>query len=135
MFPWLWHGVGMTDMWTVSLPPGEKLLNLNDRVHWRTRDRITRQIRGDSATLVRAARVPSLDRVTMEGVLHPHDRRRRDPHNWVPSFKAMIDGVVDAGVLADDDAKHLLSFTISLGEPVRHGQLSLIIRRAEPEGS
>ena len=69
----------------------------------------------------------------MTGVLHPHDLRKRDPHNWVPSFKAMIDGVVDAKVLPDDDATHLLSFTIVLGEPVRRGQLALIIRSISPE--
>ena len=122
------------ESWTISLPPGEKLLNLNQRVHWRTRDRITRQIRGDSMVLTRAARVPHLDRATMTGVLHPHDRRRRDASNWMPSWKAMIDGVVDAKVLIDDDDAHLLSFTIIQGEPVRHGQLSLIIYRVEPEG-
>src|SRR5437016_4455117 len=90
--------------WEISLPPGEKLLNLNDRSHWRTRSRITHQLRADAAILARAARIPHLDQATVTVVVHPHDRRRRDPANWAPTAKACIDGIVDAGVLTDDDS-------------------------------
>ncbi|MFC7739661.1 hypothetical protein ACFQXA_00085 [Nocardiopsis composta] len=34
---------------TVSLPPGEKLLTSNQRNHWRTRARITRDLRTATA--------------------------------------------------------------------------------------
>lgn len=125
----------VAQQWSISLPPGEKLLTLNDRPHWAARNRITGQLRADAANLCRLARIPRLECATVTGILHPHDLRRRDPHNWVPSFKALIDGVVDAKVLPDDDAAHLLSFTIVLGEPVRHGQLSLIIYRVDSEAS
>lgn len=30
--------------------------------------------------------------------------RRRDPHNWTPTMKAIIDGVTRAGVWPDDNA-------------------------------
>lgn len=119
--------------WEISLPPGEKLLNLNDRSHWRVRSRITAQLRADAANLARAARIPHLNRATITVVVHPHDRRRRDPSNWAPTAKACIDGVVDAGVLQDDDSSRLLAVTYVLGAPVRRGQFSLIVHSADPE--
>ena len=32
---------------------------------------------------------------------------RRDLHNYMPTLKALVDGLVDAGLLPDDDARHL----------------------------
>lgn len=32
----------------------------------------------------------------------PRDRRRRDPSNLMPTQKAVVDGLVDAGVVPDD---------------------------------
>jgi crossover junction endodeoxyribonuclease RusA len=32
-------------------------------------------------------------------------RRRRDPSNWAPTTKAVVDGLVDAGVWPDDSAE------------------------------
>lgn len=37
---------------------------------------------------------------------HP-DNRRRDPDNSMGSIKAAYDGIVDAGLVIDDDAKHM----------------------------
>lgn len=36
-----------------------------------------------------------------------HDDRRRDPDNSMGSIKAVYDGIVDAGLVVDDDAKHM----------------------------
>jgi crossover junction endodeoxyribonuclease RusA len=35
------------------------------------------------------------------------DKRRRDPDNAIASLKAAYDGIVDAGLLPDDDADHM----------------------------
>lgn len=32
-----------------------------------------------------------------------HLNRRRDPNNWHPTTKALLDGLVDAGVFSDDN--------------------------------
>lgn len=113
--------------YVVALPAGMKLLNANDRVHWRTRARITKALREAAEESALAAHIPPQERITIQAVLHPHDKRRRDAHNWYPSFKAAIDGVVDAGVIPDDDGKHLISIEVVLGTPVRHTQISLHI--------
>lgn len=111
----------------VALPAGMKLLNANDRTHWRTRARVTDALRQAAKLTARNARVPAMRQATIKAVLHPHDKRHRDAHNWAPSFKAAIDGIVDAGVLPDDDERFLLSVQMVLGSPVRHGQVALHI--------
>lgn len=113
--------------YVVALPAGMKLLNANDTLHWRAKADLIESIGDAAIVLTRAAKVPRLDRVTIRAVLHPHDNRRRDPHNWYPSIKAAIDGIVRAGALPDDDAKHLLSVEVVLGDPVKRGQLVLHI--------
>nr|WP_303769103.1 hypothetical protein [Schaalia odontolytica] len=35
------------------------------------------------------------------------DRRRRDRHNLAPTIKAMLDGLIDAGLLPDDADRYL----------------------------
>ena len=113
--------------YTVALPPGLKLLNANDRMHYRPRAALTATIVDAAIVMARQAKIPKLDRVTITAVLHPVDARRRDPHNWYPSIKAAIDGIVRAGVLSDDDSEHLLGVEVVLGAPVPRGQLALLI--------
>lgn len=38
----------------------------------------------------------------------PDPGRRRDANNWAPTTKAGVDGLVDAGLLVDDDHRHLI---------------------------
>ena len=46
--------------------------------------------------------LPPADRVEVWIEVVPRDRRRRDPSNWMPTQKAMIDGLVDYGLVPDD---------------------------------
>lgn len=116
---------------TVALPPGLRLLNANERLHWRVKNQVAQDIVDAAIIMTRKAKIPPLERVTIQAVLHPADTKRRDPHNWYPSVKAAIDGVVRAGrVLADDDAEHVLDVSIVLGAPIKGSQLVLHIRPA-----
>lgn len=89
-------------------------INLNQRYHWRTKARLTREWRG--AAYVAAcqqlgrgpaerAREACFVRVRFP-VVDPG--KRRDPENWAPTSKALVDGLVDAGVWPDDDESHVL---------------------------
>jgi crossover junction endodeoxyribonuclease RusA len=49
--------------------------------------------------------------------------RRRDPANWAPTAKAVVDGLVDAGVFPDDDALHVIGPDMRLGPAQRAEQL------------
>jgi crossover junction endodeoxyribonuclease RusA len=93
--------------WT--LPP----LTANQRMHWRAKARVTKDVRQVASLLGRKA--PRTEMLVVTLHYRPRDRRRRDRHNLWPTVKALVDGLVDAGIVPDDDAEHL-----STPEPVIH---------------
>ncbi|MFD5428255.1 hypothetical protein [Streptomyces sp. NPDC127084] len=110
----------------VALPPRLLLLNSNQRLHHHRRAEVTRVLR--RAAWAASRGVPHLEGAHIVGVLHPSDRQRRDPANWYPSFKACVDGLVDQGVLDDDDHTRLLGPDMRLGHVVEGSRLVLHIR-------
>lgn len=121
--------------WTVALPPGMELLNANQRTHWRVRHARTKALREAAAVLARQQKIPTLARAHIVGVYMPPDRRRRDVANLYPSFKAAIDGLVDAAVLDDDDDTHLVGPDMRLGHVHKGGQLVLHITELPGEAT
>jgi len=118
--------------WRIELPAGMPLLNANHRTHWRRKAERTRAIRQAAMLHARSALVPQLERAHVTGIYEPPDRRRRDPANLYPSFKAAIDGaLVDAGVLPDDDSTHLDGPDMRLGPVHPGGRLVLVITELE----
>ena len=99
--------------WWIRLPYLRPPLSLNDRPHWRTRARITKQLRAETATLARAHRVGRHQRIHVELVYRPAYARHRDADNTVPTLKPCIDGLVDAGVIPDDTPEHV-EWTITI---------------------
>ncbi len=47
------------------------------------------------------------EKVTIEVLFYFVHSRRRDPDNAMGSLKAAYDGIVDAGLVEDDDSKHM----------------------------
>lgn len=84
-----------------------RTLTANKRPHWSYRAAVTREWRQEACQLARAARVPRLDRAAIRVDVLPRTRGRYDPNNVSPMSKAIVDGLVDAGVLDDDDATRL----------------------------
>lgn len=134
----------MTRRFTITLPPGLKLLNANQRVHHRVRAELTQAIRGAAmaqcseepvmrAALVSAGDAPVLEHAYILGILHPGSRRRLDPANFYPSFKAAVDGLVDAGVLEDDDHTRVIGPDMRIGPVAKGGRLALVIQELTPE--
>jgi crossover junction endodeoxyribonuclease RusA len=119
----------------LELPTALVLITANERLHWARQRAITGAIRVAAATLARAAHIPPAEQAWITVLLHPHNRRRLDPHNWAPSAKAAIDGLVDARVLPDDDYTHLLAVTFVLGQPRKARQLALHITPVPPTGA
>lgn len=133
----------MTQRFTITLPPGLKLLNANQRVHHRVRAELTQAIRGAAmaqcseepamrAALVSAGDAPVLEHAYILGILHPGSRRRLDPANFYPSFKAAVDGLVDAGVLEDDDHTRVIGPDMRIGPVAKGGRLALVIQELTP---
>lgn len=117
--------------WTVELPAGLPLLNANKRAHWSVRRDRTKAIRAAAWAQARKTGVPRLDRAHIVCEYRPPDRRRRDVANWAPSAKAAVDGVVDAGVLADDSDEYLIGPDMRIGDVIKGGQLVLHVTELE----
>lgn len=89
---------------------------------------MTKTIRDAALVMTRKAKVRRLERVHVLYIVHPETiARRRDPGNWAPSAKAAVDGMVDAGLLEDDNSTRLLGPDPRLGTPVAGTQLVLVI--------
>jgi len=114
--------------WRIALPAGTFLLNDNQRLHFRRKAEYIDLIRRAAGFAARAAKVPTLEKAHVFYIVCPKPgTRRRDPGNWSPSAKAAIDGLVDAGVLPDDDSTRLLGPDPRLGPPVKGSQLVLVV--------
>lgn len=87
----------------------EARMSMNHRLHWRAQRRIARGWRQAAHVhaLAQLGAGPAARRrpACFVRVSFPVDDpgRRRDPHNLAPTVKAIVDGLVDAGVWSDDD--------------------------------
>jgi len=113
--------------WRIEFPPRQKLLNANQRLNHHARNRITQQLRGDAFKLAKYHKVPRLMRARIDAIYEPPDRRKRDAGNYYPTYKAAIDGFVDAGVLPDDDSEHCKGPFMDIGERHAGGRIVLLI--------
>lgn len=86
---------------------GEEWISANDHRSWQRRHRLTRQWRTSAAFLCRTSRPGRLDRARIVAYALMPDHRRRDSSNLAPTAKACVDGLVDAGLLVDDDHTRL----------------------------
>lgn len=95
----------MTD--TIFVPAPADWISLNERTHWSPKSRKTKAWR--KAAHDAAVDHPKAYAVTVDVLAEIHKpygpNRRWDPHNLMPTIKAVIDGLVDAYVLRDDDTR------------------------------
>lgn len=98
---------------TVTLPFPYPELSPNARCHWREKAAAVQKYRHECKVLamqaMRAYWLPYAfeDELPVQAVVTfvLKDKRRHDWDNLLASIKAGIDGLVDAGVLPDDDVK------------------------------
>lgn len=90
------------------LQPSE-LLNMNDRDPWYV-------VRPRAKSWRAAAYIAAMQHIEPPRQLPPAlveltlpvvDRRRRDPHNFAPTLKHVVDGLVDAGLWPDDTPEYV----------------------------
>lgn len=93
----------------VSIPAPCMLLNSNQRMHRMAAAKLTAQWRMAAKIACRVDGAPNLtDRVHLTAVIYKPRGGRWDANNYWPTVKAAVDGMVDAGVLIDDDNKHII---------------------------
>lgn len=90
---------------TLTFAPPAKRLSMNDRTHWRSKANATKLWRtaAYAVALKPWGGWPPPWRPCFVRVTFPvRDNRRRDADNPAPTVKAIVDGLVDAGVWPDD---------------------------------
>jgi crossover junction endodeoxyribonuclease RusA len=92
---------------TVTVPGELVTANRERRLHFQQRARFVKQWRSDSFWAAKQARIPRLRRASI--TITPHQVRGRlaDAGGHAPVGKAIVDGLVDAGVLTDDSPDYL----------------------------
>lgn len=86
----------------------------NGRYHHHDRARRTRRVRKDARVLAMAlSPVGKLSQVIAR-IGYPTNNRADAP-NASPTVKAILDGIVDAGILADDDSTHITRTSFERG--------------------
>ena len=117
-----------TGPWTVTIPAPAPWLSANHRRDLRRQTPERRAWR--DAGLVHAKRVhlPKLQYAHLVAVLRFADDRRRDAHNYYPTLKALIDGLVgDYGLLPDDSDNHLVGPDLRRGPALRVGYGEVVL--------
>ena len=76
--------------------PQADMLSLNGRADRRTLSPRIRTLRMQARVMARAAHCPTFMRARLVAWVRFPDGRRRDLHNYMPTLKAFVDGLVDA---------------------------------------
>lgn len=83
-----------------------RALTENQRLHWAQRARLVRAWRTTTAWQALSAygRLDPMSPSTVDIAIPVRTAHKRDPHNWTPTCKAIVDGLVDAGWWPDDNS-------------------------------
>lgn len=122
--------------WTVTIPAPAPWLSANQRRDLRRQTPDRRAWR--DAGLVHAKRVhlPKLRHVHLLAVLSFPINRNRDVHNFYPTLKALVDGLVDYGLVPDDSHHFLVGPDLRYGPPVKGlGEVVLTVTEICPHGN
>ena len=101
-------------------------INMNQRLHWAPKAERTRQWRIIARHVAENKGLPKqLDHVRIIAHVHRTDNRSYDCHNYLPTAKAIVDGLVDYGLLPDDNNDHLEGPDMRRGQ--KHAQPGITI--------
>jgi len=104
------------------------LLTSNQRLHWAKKAAATAYWRGLGVTA--GCRVEPRDQARIVFHIRFPNNIRRDVGNLSPTAKALVDGLVDAGVLPDDSDAHLEGPDLRRDYPNGPHRISIDIQEA-----
>jgi crossover junction endodeoxyribonuclease RusA len=121
---------------SIIVPLPGKPLTMNERDHHMVHARRVATWRDAAYWWAKQHRLRTRSKGPVEvwfefGVSDPN--RRRDPHNWYPTIKAVLDGFTTAAVWPDDDSNHVKTYepTFTDAVPVKQLQISLAWEEGE----
>lgn len=123
--------------WTVTIPAPAPWLSANHRTDLRRQTPDRRAWRDAGAIHAKRVQLPKLQHVHVLAVLRFTDKRRRDPHNYYPTLKALVDGLVDYGLVPDDSHQYLIGPDVRYGPIVAskgYGEVVLTVTDLAPNG-
>jgi hypothetical protein len=100
---------------SLSVPKVGDWMNSNDRRHRMAQANLTKAWRSAGKAASEGLE-PVSGKVHMTATIHKERDGRWDPNNLWPTVKAIVDGIVEAGVLEDDDHKHLVGPDMRRGD-------------------
>lgn len=104
--------------------PAEWWLSANQRMHWAPKATATRMLRTLGSSTAHVEKVRGLGTCHVAAFIGYPRGGKADPANAAPTVKALIDGLVDAGVWPDDDSTYVVGPTYlrdpSSGQPGVH---------------
>jgi hypothetical protein len=130
--------------WTIEMPPSTVLLTSNHRLHRMEAHKINTSLGDLAGQLARNQRIPRIERADILLTYLPPPRLVKDRHPLAsarvedsgalaPTGKALIDGLKDAGVFADDNFRHVRRESYELLEgSCPRGQVLLHITEVTP---
>jgi crossover junction endodeoxyribonuclease RusA len=114
--------------WTLEDAERPWTANAERRWHHHERARVVREARERWAWLALAERIPPLKRISVVATpLRPNNRSMPDVAACYPAVKAAIDGLVDAGVIPDDNPHHVTCVTFRAPVVADRDGLRLVI--------
>lgn len=107
----------------IFIQPGDQI-NLNDRLHWRKKAELTALWRkaawAAGLKALAASGLPPAERLTVATRLPVKTNHKRDPHNWFPTVKAIVDGLTDAKFWPDDNSDHVSTLEPTFGKQMHN---------------
>lgn len=113
----------------LDLPWDRPPLHANQRLHWAVKAAKTREIRHGVRWLAHNQQ-PVDGPVCVTLHWQPATKRRRDVDGPYPTLKAAIDGLRDAGVLAEDAVEQVPEASCRIHPAAKPGRMWLEIREA-----
>lgn len=98
--------------WVIDLGLEKPPLNLNQRMHYMEKSRITKQLR--QLAKVKARFLPEMERCSVEMVWYVNTKHRRDVDNPILTLKALCDGLVDAELVPDDTPEYMAKLPVRI---------------------
>ena len=121
----------MSESVLITLPLPPKGLYPNDRLHWRPKAKITAAYR--KAVGLIAVSTGGWDepweKATIRATFYCKTNKRRDDVNFLAALKAAYDGLVDSGLLEDDDSEHLTTLPCSFAIDKDNPRVELVVER------
>ena len=117
---------------TGKLKTRSPLLNSNDRDHWRVTSPIVKAWRANAEAAALATKLPKgLAKIRIDGQVIKPRAGKYDAMNFYPTAKAIVDGLVTYGLVADDSNEYVQGPFLTEGGKGEYA-LTLTITPLEP---